>query len=229
MIGKLSTGDDALAQQAFDSLVRRYWPAVYAFIRRTGRSVHESLDLTQAFVADVLMDRKLIHGADRSRGRFRSLLLTAVGNFLREAHRRETRLKRSPREGHMLQLDAVSELASGAEGETPESAFQSAWCRTLVQTVLQRVREECRRDGLLKHWRVFEGRVVQPLLLGTQPVSFDALVRELGLQGPAQAANLQVTVKRRFAAALRAEVASTVGNPEEVDEELREFLRLVRR
>ena len=35
-------GDAAPSNQALELLVRRYWPAVYAYVRKSGRDVHEA-------------------------------------------------------------------------------------------------------------------------------------------------------------------------------------------
>ena len=76
-----------------ERLVRRYWSAIFAYIRRSGRDVHEAADLTQGFVCDILISRRLCDSADPNRGRFRTLLLRAIQNYLRERHRREQRAR----------------------------------------------------------------------------------------------------------------------------------------
>ncbi|MCH8165347.1 MAG: sigma-70 family RNA polymerase sigma factor, partial [Planctomycetes bacterium] len=96
--------DEQGAGDALERLMRRYWPAVYAYIRSTGRDVHESADLTQGFVCDVIISRRLCAGADPHRGRFRNLLLSAVKNYLRQQHRHERRTLRNPQRQNPLKL-----------------------------------------------------------------------------------------------------------------------------
>ncbi len=91
MIAQAAEADEAVAGDALEQLVRRYWAAVYAYIRRTGRDVHEAADLTQGFVCDIIISRRLCDYADPQRGRFRTLLLGAVQNYLREQHRHDLR------------------------------------------------------------------------------------------------------------------------------------------
>lgn len=225
MVGRLTGADEVAARDALERLVRRYWPAVYAFVRRTGRDVHEASDLTQAFVADIVLGRRLIHGADPARGRLRHLLLGALRNFLHEVHRHQGRLKRSPAGAALVSLDAVAPPTEAGKEATPDEAFDAAWCRTLVQVVLSRVQAECRRDGLDMHWAVFEARVARPVLHATVPIEYETLAGELGLSSAAHAANLLVTVKRRFVRALRREIAETVGDETQVEAELVEVLR----
>ena len=75
--------DDAEAQAALAELCKIYWRPVFAFICRQGHSVPDAQDLTQDFFARVLKGR-LLQSADRSKGRFRSLLLKALQRFLQD-------------------------------------------------------------------------------------------------------------------------------------------------
>lgn len=212
------------ARTAMEKLVRRYWPAVYAFIRSSGRNPHDAADLTQGFVCDVILGRGLISHADPQRGRFRSLLLSSLQNYLREQHRYETRAKRNAG-APMLQLsEAELSAVDPASSRTPEEAFREEWKATLIRRVLEQVRESCRAAGLDAHWEVFEARVVRPMLFGEERVSYEKLVTRLDLDDAAQAANMMITIKRRFVKALIAEVSSTVSDPMQTEPELRELL-----
>src|SRR5436305_1443823 len=72
-----SATDEEKAQAALAELCKVYWRPVFGFICRQGHSVPDAQDLTQEFFAKVLKGR-LLQSADRNRGRFRSLLLTAL-------------------------------------------------------------------------------------------------------------------------------------------------------
>ena len=78
-----SATDEEKAQAALAELCKIYWRPVFAFICRQGHSVPDAQDLTQEFFAKVLKGR-LLQSADRNRGRFRSLLLTALQRFLHD-------------------------------------------------------------------------------------------------------------------------------------------------
>ncbi len=223
MIVQASRRDEPAAEDALEKVVRRYWPAVYAYVRRSGRNVHDAADLTQGFVADVILSRSLCAHADPQRGRFRTLLLTAVRNYLREKHRHDTRVRAHPRQGTLPLDEAIT--AGEPAGDTPEEAFSHQWSATLVHRVLAAVRDACLKDGLDAHWTVFEERVARPMLLGERPADYIVLVERLNLKDQSQAANMMITVKRRFVRALYAEVGETVMDPGQVDDELRELLR----
>jgi RNA polymerase sigma-70 factor (ECF subfamily) len=223
-------GDDtAEAEEALGLLVRRYWPAIYAYFRYSGprgRDVHEAADLTQGFVCDVILGRKLLHYADPKRGRFRALLLTAVENYVRDRHRYETAGRRSVDGIKPLNLDPeLLATIRGGRDQRPENAFSYQWSATLVRQVLARVQNECERDELSGHWTIFEARIVRPMLTGESPVSYARLVERLNLVDASQAANMMVTVKRRFATALYEEVGKTVNDPSETEGELLALLR----
>jgi RNA polymerase sigma-70 factor (ECF subfamily) len=218
------------AADAMDQLVRRYWPAVYAYIRSTGRDVHEASDLAQGFVCDVILGRGLFHHADPGRGRFRTLLLTSLKNYLVEVHRRDSRLKRAPVDRPALPIEQSEiEAAEVHATASPDAAFAAQWNATMIRRVLERVRASCLASGMDAHWMVFEARVVKPLLFGEARGSYARLVDRLGLSSIAQAANMMLTVKRRFAREIYAEVAQTVSDPMQTEEELRELLRELER
>lgn len=219
LIQEAARGEEA--QAALERLARRYWPAIYAYIRASGRDVHEAADLSQGFVCDVMLGRNIFETADQKRGRFRSLLLTAVRNYLRQRHRHDTARKRTHDGRPPVQMEADILAATAIDpGMTPEEAFTAHWSASLIRSVLGRVRAGCQEDGLGPHWTIFEQRVARPMLFGGAPRSYSDLVTRLDLEDAAQAANMMITVKRRFARELLSEVAGTVANPAYSEDEL---------
>ena len=226
MIAAAGHGDEEAAATALERLVRRYWSAVYAYIRSTGRDVHAASDLTQGFICDVIISRRLCAGADPRRGRFRNLLLSAVKTYLREQYRREQRQRRKGTKVVSLKfVEPEQVVVESADPRTPEAAFRQQWSAALVRHVLDAVRAGCLADGLDAHWTIFEQRVVRPLLLGEPPTEYAELVDRLDLKDASQAANMMVTVKRRFANALIVEVGHTVKDHTDVADELAQLLR----
>lgn len=230
MLGHLH-GEGETAAKALESLVRRYWTSIFAYIRRLGYDAEASSDLTQGFVAEIILNRRLLHRADRSRGRLRSLLIASLENFLREQRRTATRQRRTPGRGTgrgtIESIGARSDEPPAGSAITPQMAFEQAWCRILVQSVLRRVQEECERDGLGVHWQLFEARIVNPIMRRSAAVEYAELARQFELPSAVHAVNLVVTVKRRFARALRVEIESTVFDPGEVDDELVEIIGML--
>ena len=214
--GAAGKARDALAQ-----LCRIYWRPIFAFICRKGHSVPDAQDLTQDFFVIVLKGN-LLQQADRERGRFRSLLLKSVQNFLIDAHARTLARKR----GGDVQFvswddwmaEAPSHLAlpiSALQSWPAERIFDVRWAATVAEQALRRLQEECERHG---RRRVFD--VLSAALTSDRDnVCYEKLGRELGV-GPAEIKRLLHKLRQRYRQLLRAEVAETVENPGEVDDEL---------
>ncbi len=219
-----AAGTDEPAGDALEQVARRYWPAIFAFFRASGRDIHEAADLTQGFLCDVVLQRQLLGRADPERGRFRSLLLVSLKNYLAEQFRRAARRKRS--DGNpLVRLDPDMLAAAAVDtAPPPDRAFSRQWGKMLIHQVLETVRNECRKDGLELHWTVFEERVAKPMLLGTAPLAYAELVERMGLNDVSQAANMLVTIKRRVARALVEEIRRTVHDEDAVEQEMGELL-----
>jgi RNA polymerase sigma-70 factor (ECF subfamily) len=225
MVLRASGRDGSDSAHALERLARRYWPAIFAYLRSQGRGIHEAADLTQGFLCDVVLGRDLLSVANQQRGRFRSLLLTALENYVRDQHRRSRRLKRAAGGQPTVPVESAELEATVGASEAPQAAFATQWGTTLLRHVLEQVRSDCCDQGLGVHWEVFERRIIRPALLGDPPADYPALVVQLGLRSPSQAANMVVTVKRRLVRALLEEVQRTVGDPTEVESEIRDLLR----
>ena len=102
------------SREDLEELLRRYWSPVYAFLRRRGWSRAEAEDLTQEFLADVVLQRDLIGRADRERGRFRTFLLAALRHFAIDARRR--RAAREPPGGTALLPEDPEEIRAAVAG-----------------------------------------------------------------------------------------------------------------
>ena len=217
-------GAEPNAQAALESLCQAYWYPLYSYVRRQGRSVEEAQDLTQEFFARLLQKEYLRH-PDPTRGRFRTFLLTALKRFLINDWEKSRAVRRGEGQPSISwdQHDTENRfLAEPADPSTPEKAFEKRWAVTLLEQVLQRLREEFTASGNADRFERLK------LLLwgekGSPP--YAGVAMELGLTETA----LKVAVHRlrqRYRELLRAEVAHTVERPEEVDEELRYLIKVI--
>lgn len=210
---------------ALDTLLRVYREPVLAYIRRLGYDRDAAEDLTQGFFA-LLIERNDLSTVSQRQGRFRSWLIVALKHFLANQHDRETAKKRG---GGQIPL-SLSALASGEacdvelpDGSTPESAFQKRWAFTLLERVLDTLRQEWVRGQGLER---FEG--LKGFLTGDQgDRSYVEIASEIGMT--AGAVRTQVyRLRKRYRAILRAEVAQTVATADEVEEEIRDLLAALR-
>jgi RNA polymerase sigma-70 factor (ECF subfamily) len=218
-----SSEEESLA--ALQTLCHAYWPPIYAYIRRLGRNLEESRDLTQAFFAHLLAMRSFA-GADPERGRFRSYLLGALKHFLADLHERAHAAKRGGGR-EVLSLDGLAAEESygwePADHSTPERLFERRWALTLMARALDRLEEECRLTGKARLFATLKGFLSE----GAAANSYPDAAAELGLTE----ANVRMTVtrlRRRYGELARVEVAETLGSRSELEDELRHLQALLR-
>jgi RNA polymerase sigma factor (sigma-70 family) len=217
-----SAAGEATARQALADLCKTYWRPIFAFICRRGYSVVDAQDLTQDFFLMVL-EGDLLKRADPNRGRFRSLLLKALQNFLVD----DTIKKRARKRGGNMKFvswdewiaEAPSHLsvsAQEAEKWPAEKIYDVRWAATAAEHALRQLGEECEARG---RRRVFD--VLSDYLAAERKdVSYQKLSKTLGAP-EASVKRLVHQLRRRYRALLRDEVAQTVEKPEDVDDELR--------
>jgi DNA-directed RNA polymerase specialized sigma24 family protein len=207
---------------AMNTLLQTYLPVLQWYLtRHTGLSFHEREDLIQGFVARKILDQDILSKADRARGRFRSFLLGAFQNYIRDELRKQHAARRAPPGGHLLPLEEADGVSSG--DREMERELQQVWLRQLVAQAAASMQEACTAEKREDVWSIFASRLLDPMLGGDKPEPYDALVARLGLESPSQASNLLVTAKRMFARHLREVVAETVSDPDQVEEELQEL------
>ena len=209
-----------------NSLLKDYWKPVYCFLRRHGYRNEEAKDLTQDFFHQIVLGNELIQQADQQKGRFRSFLLTALRRYLINVKNKETARKRVPK-GKLIALDVVDPdaLAAASEDMSPDESFNCAWISSLLERVFEEVERSCDQDGKTVYWKVFEERVLQPIMNQTEPPSVKEICDKYGIPDGHKLANMIITTKRRIQSALEKHVRKLVTSPEEVSDELQEMAR----
>jgi RNA polymerase sigma-70 factor (ECF subfamily) len=210
------------AREALAELCRTYWRPIFSFVCRRGYSPQDAQDLTQDFFV-LILESNWLQQADESRGRFRSFLLKSLQNFLSHALER----KRARKRGGDLQFVSWDEWMAEAPSQmtistpaletlAPERLFDLRWAATVVEQALRRLREECEAKGRL---RLFETLSLHLTAERTE-ISYDALAQSLGVTQPMVKKQLH-NLRQRYRWLLRDEVAQTVENPADVDDEIR--------
>jgi len=210
--------DPGAARSALSLLCEGYWYPLYAFLRRRGSDREEARDLTQGFFAD-LLERGDLGTADPERGRFRSFLLASLKHFAANEHDRERALKRG---GDRLRLSLDFEAAEGryrlepTDNRTPESLFEAHWARELLDRVVDGLRQEFVEEGK----RELFDRLVPCLAGDAEAQPYAEISRALGMsEGAVKVAAHRL--RSRFRASLRSEIAQTVVDPGDVEDEIR--------
>ncbi len=210
--------DTPHARDALEKLCRSYWFPIYAFVRRQGHGPHDAQDLTQEFFAR-LLEKQQLAAADPARGRFRSFLLASLKHFLANEWDK-TRAQKRGGGKILIPVDvATAETSCGlepADQATAEKIFERRWALTLLDQVLRRLRAEYVRDG---KENLFE-QLKPTLTEASRTVAYVEIATRLGTTEGA----VKVAVHRlrqRYREVLRAEIADTVANPGEVEDEIR--------
>jgi RNA polymerase sigma factor (sigma-70 family) len=217
-----SDSDELKAREALAELCRTYWRPIFLFVSRRGYAIQEAQDLTQDFFVMILESNWLQH-ADEHRGRFRSFLLKSVQNFLNHTRERNRAIKRGGKVEFVSWDDWMAEAPSqlSLPAETlelmpAERLFDLRWAATVVEHALQRLREECESKGRLRLFEVLSGHLASE----RADVSYASLASDLGITEAMVKKQLH-NLRQRYRWLLRDEVAHTVENAADVDDEIR--------
>lgn len=216
--------DSPEANRALEELCRAYWYPIYAFIRRSGYSIEDAEDLTQSFFARVL-EEKFIAGADRTKGRFRAYLLTRLKHFLADDWDKQNAQKRGAGKKIISLENGAGETKYKLEAvdrHSPDKLFEYRWAITLIERVYERLQKEYKCSGNSELFHALKDCLVQ----ARAAVNYPDVSKILGLTEGA----LRVAVHRlrqRYRQLLREEIADTVQNPEEIEDELMSLFRIL--
>ncbi|HET9376373.1 MAG TPA: sigma-70 family RNA polymerase sigma factor [Chthoniobacterales bacterium] len=203
---------------ALAELCRSYWYPLYAFARRRGHSPDDAQDLTQGFFLHLLEHRALT-AVDRLKGKFRSFLLASFQNYLSvEAYRARCLKRGGNREFVSLDFeDAESRYRLEPVGYlTAEKIFDARWALTLLDRAMALLREEYAAQGKVS---VFESLKVFLGTSGDGSPSYEEVAKALGV-GLGAVKTLIHRLRKRYSSILREEIARTVSDPSEIEDEV---------
>ena len=206
------------AKKALSNFCEAYWPPLYAFLRRRGHAPPEAQDLVQGFFAH-LLEQNTLSRADQKKGRLRTFLLGSLQNFLYNEYDRAHRLKRGG--GHrIVSIDEHLPEAEAAMMDTmhlsDSRSYDLLWASNIVKRAWQHLQNAFEEEGKAESLEVLRPFVAGG---GRTPPNQEEAAERLGVP----IATLRTWLSRlrqRYREALRREVASTVSDPAEVDQEL---------
>jgi len=217
VIGSANAEESTAAAVALEHLCTTYWPPVYAYARCKGYSPDDALDLTQGFFEKLIEGQKFAQ-ADKTRGRFRSFLLTSFKNFVSNQHAKANAVRRGGRVTFVPidRSDAESTYrVEPVDKESPDQMFDRQWALALLDAVMADLRAHYVKSG---EETLFT--TLQPCLAsGRDRHSYAELAATLGMSEGA----VKVTVHRmrkRYRELLRNKVMITVDGPEAAETEL---------
>lgn len=219
LISRLRSADDAVSSRALDELCAQYHYPLYCYIRRRGLDHHDAQDVLHDFLAK-LIRLESFQSAKEEKGRLRGFLGTALSRFL--ATWFESRNKRA----HEISLDEELDLAAAeqrfqrerlSDDETPERLFERKWAHELIRHVLRRLKREQMARGKEALFTA-----LKPVLLDGGSLrghDHEAIAASLGMSS----GSLRTALSRLlddFRDMLRAEVAETVEDKAEIEDEI---------
>ena len=206
--------DETRSKMAMEELCRTYWYPLYAYVRRRGYSKEDAEDLTQAFLARLFTKHNL--GELRpEHGRFRAFLLAAMKNFLANEWDKSQRLKRG---------GGVTILPLGCQGAEerysiepahhlgPDKLYDRVWAITLLERVLERL-DNANADSPLF-------AALKPCLtVARQEMDYPSVAARLGMSEGAVRVAVH-RLRKQYRECLRAEIAETLAEPDQLEDEL---------
>lgn len=205
------------SDEALEQLCKTYWFPLYAYIRRRGHTKEDAEDLTQAFFTKFL-EKNYLENLSNERGRFRAFLLASLKHFLANEWDKAQRQKRGGGAAH-LSLDwksADTQFQIAAQAASPDQEFDREWAVALLAKVIQRLQAECEMDGRAEQFKYL--KIFLSAGKGTDPYS--DVAKKLGMEESA----IRVAVHRLrkcYRELLRDEIAQTLHDPAQVEEEMR--------
>lgn len=205
------------AQRALEELCGAYWFPLYAYVRRRGHAKEDAEDLTQAFFAKFL-EKNYLADLSAERGKFRAFLLASLKHFLANEWDKTQRQKRGGHATHFsldgTAADTQFQIADPA-ASSPDKAFDREWALALLSQVIERLGAETEAHGRAAEFEQF--KIFLTAGKGAQPYAEAA--KKLGLEEGAVRVAVH-RLRKRYRQLLRDEIAQTLIDPAQVDEEM---------
>jgi RNA polymerase sigma-70 factor (ECF subfamily) len=206
------------AINALAQLCSAYWYPLYAFVRRKGHSPDEAADLVQGTFL-TLLDRDGLAAVAPERGRFRSFLIAACAHYLADCRDRDRAAKRGGGAAPIRidRVDAEGRYSAEPVNDwTAERLFDRRWATGLLENAVSRLEAESTAAGkaaLVSH-------LLPTLTGGRGNIPLAAIAVELGMtEGAVKMAASRL--RKRYGEILREEIACTVADPADVEDEVR--------
>ena len=221
LVAHASLPGEQTGLESLNELLSRYRPALKAhLVLKKKFPPAQADDLIQGFLSSKVLDGGLVSRADPRRGKFRTILLTALDHYVISEIRRAGAQKRSPEQGFVSLDDSADQFGAV---QPPPDPFDVAWAHEIIVEALGRVKAECTASGRSACWSAFDCRVVAPIFDGVEPVPYEQVVERFGFRSPTEASNALVTAKRMFVRALRAVVTEYARDEDGIDKEIEEL------
>jgi RNA polymerase sigma factor (sigma-70 family) len=218
--------DSPRRAEALERLCQTYWYPLYAYVRQRGQGPEDAQDLTQGFLAR-LLEKNWLADLDPYTGRFRYFLLTALNRFLINEYDRGQAAKRGGGKP-LLSLDQAQAegryLREPATDETPETIFDRRWALAVLDQALAHLRAETSSMGKSQQFELLNPFLSREAEAG----EYSGVAEQLGLSVGAVGVAVH-RLRQRYREVVREEIAHTIADPAQVDEEMRHLCAALHR
>ncbi len=212
-------GDTSQSAAALEQLCRTYWYPLYCYTRRRGYTHEDAQDLTQGFLLQ-LLERQSLARVDASKGRFRSFLLASLNYFICDEYDRATAKKRGAGQLTLSFLDGAAAderyRREPVDDQSPDRLFERRWALALLDQVLARLEKEFREAEKNEQFL----RMRSFLVGGSGEEGYAPAAAELAMSVEAFKKAVH-RMRYRYYELFREEIANTVSDPAEVEDEMR--------
>ncbi|MBI2900071.1 MAG: sigma-70 family RNA polymerase sigma factor [Planctomycetes bacterium] len=219
MISRLRKSHADLRRPGLEKLSRRYWKPVYQYVRCAwAKSNEDAKDLTQTFFVWLLEGGEVLKKYEPERGGFRHYLKGLLRNFMADQRKALGRIKRGggvrvfPLDDDLM---ALKELVPDSKASDPDRVFDAAWKKQILDAALARVREDFKEGDRAVQFRVFEEYDLSSP--DARPTYADVAAK-LGIK-ESDVRNHLFAVREKLRAEIRAELAETVTDSRELQDE----------
>jgi RNA polymerase sigma factor (sigma-70 family) len=203
---------------ALADLCQSYWYPLYAYVRGRGHAKEDAEDLVQAFFARFL-EKNYLEGLSAERGKFRAFLLASLKHFLANEWDKANRQKRGGGAQHFsLDWEQANQRfhLEPADMASPDRIFDREWALALLERVIGRLQQECSREGKAEQFEQAKGC----LMLSSETIPYSETARVLRMDEGAVRVAVH-RLRKRYRELLRDEIAQTLSDAAQADEELR--------
>lgn len=195
---------------ALEALVAPRWKALYVLARKRGLAGPEAEDAVQSFLARMI-EGDLLERLDPARGRLRAYLKTAFHHHLVNLHEHGQAQKRGG--GRVASFDEAEALVA-SPAPSAEALYDRAWATQVFEEALAAIERE-----LAAGERRGPFEVLRELFRFGETAPYAELAARHQMTVP-QLKSFVHRAKGRFREILRAQVADTVAEGDDVDAEL---------
>lgn len=212
------------ADRALETLCQMYWQPLYAFARRQGFTLHDAQDHTQEFFAR-LLQKDFLRSVAPEKGRFRTFLLVAFKRFLANARDHACAQRRGSGETPLsLDVEAAENLyrTEPLNVASADVLYERRWALTLLDQTMNRLRQEYVTAGKSDDFEQLKVFLTAP----KSEANYEAAANALKLSAGATRVAAH-RLRRRYRDLFRDEIAQTVSNPDEIDDEVAHLLSVL--